>query len=217
MWGLTTIAGRCLLFNLLTQAIGGAAAIGKTALETGAGAMSGTAGEAPASRHALGIDWDDLLAPVNRRLRAENKPRGHRCAARSRDQGRRRRCAAPGPARPRHADRVDRAAHESVAQRCRRYGRDASGRVRLRVERARVTLAGHSRLAANRRVARGGGPTGKAFWGVFGALLIGLVSAVLGAMAGVGRRRWMGPDRGITATTVEPGTPTFVPRPRTNP
>ena len=74
MWGLTTIAGTLLVFNLLTLAIGGAAALGKTAIESGAGAVSSTAGEAPGLAKALGIDFDDLLAPVNRRLRAENKP-----------------------------------------------------------------------------------------------------------------------------------------------
>ena len=46
--------------------------------------------------------------------------------------------------------------------------------------------------------------TGKAFWGVFGALLLGLVSAVVGGVFGVSRRqeRWDG--EGVIGYSTQP-------------
>jgi hypothetical protein len=220
MWGLTTIAGALLLFNILTLAIGSAAALGKTAIETGASAVSGTAGEAPGLAKALGVNFDDLLAPVNRRLRAEGKPAvtSSQLEAASKDvvgdalrQGRLDRDTLTASIAQK--TNLSRADAEDIATRM----QDAFNRT---VERARVTVQGTA-SSLQTGALRAAEETGKAFWGVFGALLIGLVSAVLGAIAGTRRRdidiRGRGPDRGVPAVSPSGVPGTFIPRTRTNP
>lgn len=217
MWGLTTIAGALLVFNVLTLAIGGAAALGKTAIESGAGAVSSTAGQAPGLAKALGIDFDDLLAPVNRRLRAENKPTvtAPQLEAATKDvvgdalqQGRLDRDMLSASIA--QNTRLSRADADDIATRM----EEAFNRT---VERARVTVRGTA-SSLQTGALRAAEETGKALWGVFGALLIGLVSAVLGALAGTRRRDIdirRGPDRGVPAVSPTGVPGTFIPR--TNP
>lgn len=221
MWGLTTIAGTVLVFNLLTLAIGGAAAIGKTAIEAGAGAVSDTAGQAPGLAHALGINFDDLLAPINRRLRAENKPQitAAQLEAATKD-------VIGDSLRQGRLDRDMLTA--SIAQKTNLSRQDADDiATRMQaafdrtVERARVTVGGTANSLQTGAL-RAAEETGKAFWGVFGALLIGLVSAVLGAIAGSRHRddidfRGRGPERGVPAVSPTGVPGTFFPRTRTNP
>jgi hypothetical protein len=219
MWGLTTIAGTLLVFNLLTLAIGGAAALGKTAIETGANAVSNTAGQAPGLAQALGIDWNDLLAPVNQRLRAENKPQvtPAQLEAATKDvvgnalqQGRLDRDTLTSAIA--QNTKLSRADAEDIATR-------VQGAFDRTVERARDTVQGTA-SSLQTGALRAAEETGKAFWGVFGALLIGLVSAVLGAIAGTRRRDIdirRGPDRGVPAVSPSGVPGTFFPRTRTNP
>jgi hypothetical protein len=220
MWGLTTIAGALLVFNILTLAIGSAAALGKTAIETGANAVSGTAGQAPGLAKALGVDFNDLLAPVNRRLRAENKPQitASQLEAATKD--------VVGDAV--RQGRLDRdVLTSSIAQKTnlsRADAEDIATRMQAAfdrtVERARVTVRGTA-SSLQTGALRAAEETGKAFWGVFGALLIGLISAVLGAIAGTRHRdrdiRGRGPDRGVPAVSPSGVPGTFFPRTRTNP
>jgi hypothetical protein len=74
MWGMATVAGACLAFMLVSMLVTGAAALGKTAVQAG-GAAIGAAGAsvAPMAR-GFGVDANDVLGPVNQRLRAEGKP-----------------------------------------------------------------------------------------------------------------------------------------------
>jgi hypothetical protein len=211
MWGLTTIGGALLLFNVLAQAIGGAAAIGKTALETGANA----AGQVPDIASALGIDSNELLAPINRRLRAENKPEvtAAQLEAATKDLiG--------------DAIRQGRLDHDvlvaSLAQKTslsRSDAQDVATRMEASFDRARERVTGATG-SLQEGALRAAENTGKAFWGVFGALLIGLISAVLGAIVGVRRRDRLGPpDRGVLAAPPGSIPGTFIPYgyPRTNP
>jgi hypothetical protein len=220
MWGLTTIAGALLLFSLLTQAISGAAEIGKSAIEAGAGAVAGTANEAGGIASSLGISYDDLLAPVNRRLRAEHKPEitANQLEAATKD-------VVQNALRQGRLDRE--LLVSSIAEKTnlsRADAQDLAGRIEIAFDNARLHVGNAVSGAASSLqtgALRAAEQTGKAFWGVFGAMLIGLISAVFGAITGASRRARLGgppPDRGVTTTTVEAEeAPGFIPRTRTNP
>jgi hypothetical protein len=188
MWGLTTIVGAFLVFNVLTHAVSGAAAVGKTAIEGGAAA----AGEAGGITSALGINFDDLLAPVNQRLQAEGKPKvtASQLEAASKD-------VVQTAVRQGHLDRET--LISSIAAKTNLSRADATD-LATRVESALGQTRGAASDAANSLqtgALRAAESTGKAFWGVFGALLIGMVSAVAGASLGVRRQRYWPPDRGL--------------------
>jgi hypothetical protein len=191
MWSLTTVAGAMLLFNLLTHAIGGVAMIGKTTVEAGASA----AGQAGGVANALGVNADDLLAPINRRLQEEGKPTvsAAQVEAASKD-------VIQKSIRQGHVDRDSLVA--SIAQHT-NLSRQDSEQLATQVENkigmtgARASNAATSLQGGALRAAES---TGKAFWGVFGAMLVGMIAAVLGAMLGGGpnRQRTLPPRGGTT-------------------
>src|SRR4051812_33284226 len=77
MWGLTTVAGAYIVMMALGAVLSGVASAGKAALGAGGaavGAVAGGAQNAGGAGQALGIDANDVLQPVNQRLRAEGKP-----------------------------------------------------------------------------------------------------------------------------------------------
>ena len=77
MWGLTTIVGGWLLMSLVTALVGGVAAVGKTAVQAGTGVAIGAAQNADQLGKVaggFGLDVDDALRPINQRLQAEGKP-----------------------------------------------------------------------------------------------------------------------------------------------
>lgn len=75
VWAVTSLAGVVVIASVIARLAGGAASV---AGETAAAAAS-TAGKLAGqvdldSLKALGIDRDDLVAPINQRLRADGKP-----------------------------------------------------------------------------------------------------------------------------------------------
>ncbi len=170
MWGLTTLAGAWLLTSLVGALASGAASVGKAAAQAGGGVQK-VAGE-------LGLDADDALGPVNQRLAAQGKPTV------TGDQLK----AAVGDVVKQAANsggQVDSAQLEqAVARNTSLTGQDArevSTRIQAQLSQAKGQLSQTALSAVD--------VTGKAFWGVFGALLLGLVSAVLGATIGVSPRQ----------------------------
>jgi hypothetical protein len=178
MWGLTTVGGALVLFSLLTQAISGAAALGKTAIKAGANA----AGQAQ-QQGALGIDFNDMLAPINSRLQQEGKPpvTSEQVNAATKD-------VLQDAARQGRLDRN--LLVNSIAQNTnlsRTDAQDIASRIQTSFDDAASKVAGAAQS------------TGKAFWGVFAAMLIGMISAVLGAMLGASSKQRRGPGRGTPA------------------
>jgi hypothetical protein len=186
MWGLTTIAGTFLIFNLLSHAISGAASVGKTAIESGAAA----AGQAGGISNALGIDFNDMLAPINQRLQAEGKPTvtANQVEAASKDVMQQ---------AVRQGGRIDRdTLVNSIAAKTNLSRQDAA-EVAERLE-AKLGTSGGAAQDIQTGALRAAESTGKAFWGVFAALLIGMISAVVGASLGVTKRQRMWPpNRGL--------------------
>jgi len=75
VWSVATLAAITMLVMLASSIVGGAVATGGQVAGTVAGAVAGTAGSVDRDTlSSLGINGNDLLVPVNQRLRADGKP-----------------------------------------------------------------------------------------------------------------------------------------------
>lgn len=175
MWGLSVVAGAWLLGSVASAVVSGGAAVGRAA------ANAVGEGLTPASRlgelgSRLGLTSNDLLQPVNQRLRDSGKPEvtSQQLEQATRDVLRR-------AARERRLDRemltqaltsntaLSRADAEQIA-------RDGEARFQAATESMKRDLsdARESALAAAEQ-------SSKAFWAIFGALLLGMAAALGGA------------------------------------
>lgn len=207
MWGLATVVGAFLVIAAVAAVIRGVASVGQAAVHAGGAAFGAGDQRAPgagAIAERLGIDIDDVLGPVNRRLEAAGLP----------------------PIRPEQLE----AATAQAIQRAVREGRgdhdmlvqaiaqntalpqaeaeEIASRIEMQIEKARDRASARAQTA-QAGVIRAVEASGKAFWGVFGALLLGLIAAVIGAALGVPHRR--GRRREYLATPA-PGGPPPAPR-----
>jgi hypothetical protein len=206
MWGLTTLIGLAMAFLLVSRIVGGVASLGGEAVSGAASAVSGV--DAGKIASTFGIDADDALAPVNKRLQAEGKPKisAEQLTAATRD-------IAQDSLRRGRVDReglvasiaqhtaLSRADAEQVAAGVEQQIKSAGGKVGRTLEDVKTGA-----LAAAE-------DTGKAFWGVFGALLLGMLSAVLGATVGMTKRQRLWAER----YGDEFGAPVMPAAPRTSP
>lgn len=183
MWGLTVVAGMWLIGTVISGLASGAAAVGRTAADVvrqGAPAL-------PQLTQQLDLGMDDALGPINERLRAEGKPEvtPQQLQAATKD-------IAQGGLRRGQVDRQELV--KSITANTALEPDDANelatrieGRYRETQGEVRRELAEAGRDAMV--VAE---DTGKAFWGVFGALLFGMIAAIGGALVGSstgGRKR----------------------------
>jgi hypothetical protein len=188
MWGLTTVAAVWLVLNVFGSVISGVASVGKTAVEAGAGAIASGAGGARDLAKSLGFDANTALQPINDRLRAEGKPQitPQQLEAATKD-------VVQDAVRSGRLDRQ--LLVTSISQNTALSPADAeevAGRVEDQWNTGREKLsgslskAGETLQTGTLKVAE---TTGKVFWGVFVALALGLISAVVGANMGIGRRQ----------------------------
>ena len=175
MWGLSVVAGAWLLGNVATALVQGGAAVGRAAASAvGEGMM-------PANRMVdglrRGLSADDLVTPINQRLRATGKPEvtAQQLESATRDVLRR-------AARERRVDR------EALTQAL------TSNTALSRTDAEQITNEAEARFAAARdNVQRelrdaqqsalaAAEQSSKAFWAIFGALLLGMLAALGGAL-----------------------------------
>jgi hypothetical protein len=143
----------------------------------------------------LGLDWNDMLAPVNQRLRAEGKPpvQAGQIQSAAKD--------AIGTAV--RTGRFDRTQFENALAQNTALSRADAQELSQRVE-ARVGEAvQNAKQSAEVGALKAADFTGKAFWGIFIALALGLIAALLGGILGVPRVRVLR----------EPGPRTVAPEP----
>jgi hypothetical protein len=182
MWGLVTVSGAVLVGGIVSSVVAGAASVGKTVVQGGGQALKGVAGNLGGA-DKLGLDWNDALAPVNQRLQAEGKPpvAADQLQAATRD-------AVKGSIQ---TGRFDRAQIESALAANTALApadiQDISQRMQQQFDRASGDLRQRAQGAAD--AARTGAlkaaeATGKAFWGVFTALALGLFAALGGGALG---------------------------------
>ena len=206
VWGLTTLAGGLLLVNLLAALVGGVAAVGKTAVQAGTGVAIGaaqTTDQLGRAAGGFGLDVDDTLRPINQRLQAEGKPTisAEQLRAATNDvvqqgwkQGHVDRALLIGSIARNTA--LSRADAEQVATRVESQLNAARANLGERVSDAAQSVQTGALQAAER--------TGKAFWAIFGALLLGLASSIVGATAGVSKRQRFWAERGAPPRDMAP-------------
>jgi hypothetical protein len=194
VWGLTTIIGASMIAMMLSAVIGGVFSAGRAVAQAGEGAVGAAArasGDDPDAAETLGIDFDDALAPVNERLRAEGRPTVSAAEVRRATRQATQTLITTG--------RLDRDAFvDAIVTHTSLSGQDAeeiAGRVEARVREGASALAARAQSAAQgaeRGALRAAERSGHAFFGLFGALLLGLLASVAGGAAGaalVGPRR----------------------------
>jgi hypothetical protein len=184
MWGLTTLIGASMMAVTMSVIVGGAVSVGKAAVSAGGDAIGAAAAGSGGAARYLGIDANDALAPVNERLRAEGKPplTSAQVQAVSRD-------IAQNAVREGRLDRD--LVVTALAQHTNLSAADAEeigDRIQAQVQQAHVgdrlrSAAQQAQIGA----LKVGDATGKAFWGVFGALLMGLIAALAGGAVGASR------------------------------
>jgi hypothetical protein len=186
MWGLVSVGGAFFVMALVSTTVTGAAAVATGVAKGGTAAIRGLAGGGMGAASELGLDWNDALGPINQRLLDEGKPTV------SADE-----MQAAGKSAIQNAmrtGRFDRTIFENalaqntalsqsdareLGQRVESQINDLSMRIRARAHNAAETARRDALLAADK--------TGKAFFGVFGALFLGLVAALVGGSLGVPR------------------------------
>ncbi|EPX58816.1 hypothetical protein D187_003531 [Cystobacter fuscus DSM 2262] len=185
MWGLTTLVGIWLLSNVVSSVAGGLFSVGKTAVQaTGAAVTAGAsqAGNLEGLARSFGLDANDALRPINERLAAEGKPTvtAEQLEAATRD-------VVGTAVRERQIDRQSLLlAITSNTD----LSRSDAQEVAIRVENqfnAFQDKAGQAAQNIQTGALKAADTTGKVFWGVFGAMFLGLVSAILGGMVGMSR------------------------------
>jgi hypothetical protein len=172
MWGVTTLVGAWAVANLVSAVVGGAVSVGRSAIEGAGGAVEKIAG-------SLSIDAQDALGPINERLRAEGKAE-----------------IQPGELEAATKDVLQRAAQQgrldrdtlvtSIAENTGLSQADAgevATRVEQQFERAKAQV-GRGAEAAGQKALEAADVTGKAFWGVFGALFLGMLASIAGGAVG---------------------------------
>jgi len=181
MWGLTTLIGASLVMMALAATISSVASAGKSVLAAGGStlgaAVTGAAGAAP----ELGLDADDALRPIDQRLRAQGKPpvTAEQLQAAARDAVQR-------------AVREGRVDRELLASSIARHTALSEADVRELADRVHNQIGPRLESAAQAAkvgALRAAEASGKAFWGVFAALLLGLIAAVAGGALGVNAGR----------------------------
>jgi hypothetical protein len=183
MWGLTTLIGASMVAVLASAIVGGAVSVGRAAIGAGAGAIGAAASGTGGTARWLGIDADDALGPINERLRAEGKPT---ITAAQLEEGTR--DVVQTGLRQGRLDRETLIA--AIVQNTglsRADAEEIGGRIEAQYQGATAQVQDRLHAAAQKAQAgalKAGDATGKALWGVFGALLMGLIAAIAGGALG---------------------------------
>lgn len=177
MWALTTIVGALVITMVVAATVRAGARIGAAAVTGAAGLISGSG----AAGEAVGLNLDDAVAPINERLQQQGLP-------------------------PVTSEQMQAATRDALRTAVRTGRLDREMLVSSIAQNTRLSRSDAEQLAAsieqqwNQRVAPLGGQVqrgalqaaetaGRAMWGLFFALFLGLCSAVAGAVTGVSRHQ----------------------------
>ncbi|HVU53125.1 MAG TPA: hypothetical protein VHL80_20720 [Polyangia bacterium] len=203
MWGLVSVAGAFAVMAVVSSAVSGAAALGTAVAKGGGRAIEGMTKGVAGGTATLDIDWNAAVGPLNQRLTAEGKPTvtADQLRAATKD-------ALESSMREGRFDRtvfenalaqntaLTQSDAQEVSQQVEAQINDLKGRV---MDRAQVA-ADKARVGA----LKAADATGKAFWVVFGALVLGLCAAIAGGALGVPRLLRERIARGPRVTEPEP-------------
>jgi hypothetical protein len=198
LWGLTTLAGTILLSMALSSLMGAVFSVGKTAVGAASTAVVGAASQGGEAAKTFGLDANDALGPINQRLTQEGKP------TITADQLQKATSDVLSTAlRTGQLDRevlvtsiadntkLSRKDAEDVATRVEQQFNQTKGQVQQK--------AGEVGQQVQQGALKAADTTGRVFWGIFGALLLGLVSSVIGATLGVSKRQRVSAEGAVVA------------------
>ncbi len=177
LWGASTVAGVAMVGSLLGSLLGGVTNLGAK----GVSAAAGAAGSMDPAKlgQALGIDKEDLVAPVNQRLRAEGKPPLTTAQLQAVMQD-----VAGGALRGGDLDRE--ALVASVARRTaldRRDAEEVADRMAAQWQQSKAQM-GQQLQGVQTGALKAADATGKVLWGAFAALFLGLCASLAGGAVG---------------------------------
>ncbi len=171
LWGFATLLGAFALYSVTTAVIGGVASLGGSAASAAGGANP--AGIA----QSLNINSNELLQPINQKLQEG----GHATITANQLEA----TVQDASGRMLQQGRVDRGIIEQSLVANTNLDQQSVREISGDLEQQFNSAMGQVEQTAA-TVAEG---TGTAMWGVFFALLLGLVSAVLGALVGTSRKQ----------------------------
>lgn len=183
VWALTAIGGLLVLGLVLSNIVGAIFGVGTQAIQAAGQQAQQQAQQGQEQQQgggtleSLGLDYNDLLGPVNQRLREQGLPAitASQLQSAMRD-------SVQGMLRSGEFDRQQLVTSISEnTQMSRSEAEQVATIVEQRFDEAKQNVQQGALGAAEK--------TGKAFWGVSLALLLGLISAILGAAVGAGGRR----------------------------
>lgn len=187
MWGLTALVGAWLVTSLLSYVVGGLAGAGKSLVMAGGSAvksLAGQAGQADNLASSFGLDAQDAIRPLNQRLRAEGKPEVTPAQLQAVGKDVVQDAVRQG--------RVDRnLLLQSITQHTKLTEKDAeelATSVQAQYDQAAANVSAKAqelKQTATTQALQAADTTGKVFWGVFGALFLGLCAAIGGGVVGV--------------------------------
>lgn len=187
LWGLTTLVGVVVMGMALSSLLGAAFNVGKTAVGAAGTVISGAAsqgGQIGNIAKSFGLNAEDALAPVNRRLQQEGKPTITAAQLRNATTDVLNTAVQQG--------RLDRELLvNSIAENTALSRQDAeeiAGRIETQWNQTQGKV-GQIGQQVEKGALKAADTTGRIFWGVFFALLLGLISSLLGATLGVSRRQ----------------------------
>lgn len=217
VWGLTTLAGLMVIGMLLQNIVGATIGLGKSAVgavqdtATATAAANAAAPDQPkavgdnpggGALAALGLDYDAMLAPANQRLAAEGLPPV------SADQLK----AAVQDAAPQMiaSGSFNREALLSSLAANTALSRAEAEQVAATVEQRVIATKDRVTAQAKTTALAAADTTGKAFWAISAALLLGLISAAAGGAIGTptGRRRRR---EAVVTRAATAGGPDYIP------
>jgi hypothetical protein len=204
MWAITSVVGLGATVWIVTMLAGSVASAGSAAVQVTGNAISSAADQIDPEQalDTLGIDADDLLAPINQRLAAQGKPAVTVAQLRAAMRGVARDVARGGFDRDRLINQL--AANTALS-------RDEAADIARQIEARWDTVAARARelgQRAGRYALNAADATGKALATVGLSLLLSLIASVGGAALALGRSKQTGgggKQRG--ARYVEPGYP----------
>lgn len=185
LWGFTTIISVVVLWNAMTAVLGTAVNVTTGVVSTAGSAVTSAAGGAPG---ALGLNFQDLVEPLNRELQQQGKPPVTEQQLQAATSDVINTAIAQG--------RVDRELLvQSIAENTnlsRAQARDLANQIEAQFNQTRQSLMGTAQGVGQdvqTALLRAADQTGDAMWWVFFGMLLGVGSSILGATLGVSRRQ----------------------------
>jgi hypothetical protein len=184
-WGLTVLVGAWLGTSMVSSLASGLFSAGKAAAHAGGAAISAAGAAGSGMVKSFGIDADEVLGGVNQRLQMEGKPPVTADQLKAATSSVIAQAASTGQI---NRDQLVQAVESQTAL-SREDAAEIADRVQAQFERWRgqaSAVVASAKEKAQAGALKAAEVSAKAMWGLFLALLLGLIAAVGGGLVGAG-------------------------------